>query len=86
MTALEYHLLARAGATCALRWGVRALNRRLLGRSVHLLDLTIGPKMVRLSETVLDAVCITKHVEHTDAPPRPGQVFGNVLPRCCPER
>ena len=46
------------------------LNGRLLEGSVHPLDLTIGPGMVWLGQPVLDAVRITKHVEHMDAPSR----------------
>jgi hypothetical protein len=41
-----------------------ALNGGLLERSVHPLNLTIGPRMVWLGQPVLDAVRITEHVEH----------------------
>jgi hypothetical protein len=47
-----------------------ALNGRRLEGSVHPLDLTVGPGMVWLSQSVLDTVRITKPVEHMDAPPR----------------
>jgi hypothetical protein len=40
-----------------------ALNGRFLEGSVHPLDLTVGPGMVWLSQSVLDTVRITKHVE-----------------------
>jgi len=36
-----------------------ALNGRLLERSVHPLNLTIGPRMVWLRQPVLDAVRVT---------------------------
>jgi hypothetical protein len=45
-----------------------ALNGRLLERSVHPLNLTIGPRMVWLRQPVLDAVRVTEHVEHMGAP------------------
>jgi hypothetical protein len=47
-----------------------ALNGRLIEGSVHPLDLTIDPGMGWLGQPVLDAVRITKHVEHMDTPPR----------------
>jgi hypothetical protein len=46
-----------------------ALNGRLLEGSDHSLDLTIDPGMAWLGQPVLDAVRITKPVEHMDTPP-----------------
>jgi hypothetical protein len=43
-----------------------ALNGGLLDRSVHPLNLTIGPRMVWLGQPALDAVRI--NVEHMGAP------------------
>ena len=42
---------------------VVALDGRVLDRAVHPLDLTIGPRVVRLGQTVLDPVCLTDHVK-----------------------
>src|ERR1700709_25673 len=42
---------------------VEALDGRLLDGSVHPLDLTIGPRVVRLGKPVLDIVRLTDHVE-----------------------
>jgi hypothetical protein len=39
-----------------------ALNGGLLERSVHPLNLTIGPRMAWLGQPMLDAVRITEHV------------------------
>src|SRR6516164_2244687 len=49
-----------------------ALNGGFLEGSVHPLDLAVGPGMVGLGQPVLDVICITKHVEHVDAPPSRG--------------
>ena len=51
---------------------VEAFDGRLLDGSVHPLDLTVGPRMVRLREAVLDVVRLTDHVEAHLA--RPGGV------------
>lgn len=42
------------------------------------LDLSVGPRMVRLLQTVLDAVCLADHVEPHLA--RPGGVAVTKLP------
>ncbi len=40
-----------------------SLHRRVLDRSVHSFDLTIGPRMVWLSQAMLDTVRLADHVE-----------------------
>ena len=40
-----------------------SLDRRVLDRPVHPLDLAVGPRMVGLRQPVLDPVCLTDHVE-----------------------
>lgn len=42
---------------------VEAFDDRLLDRPVHLLDLAVGPWMVRFGEPVLDVVGLADHVE-----------------------
>lgn len=42
---------------------VVALDGRVLDGAVHPLDLTIGPRVVRLGQTVPDPVCLTDHVK-----------------------
>ena len=51
---------------------VEAFDGRLLDRAVHPFDLSVGPRMVRLCEPVLDVVCLADHVEAHLA--RPGSV------------
>ena len=43
---------------------VEALDSRLLDRTVHPLDLPIGPWMLHLSQAVFNAVLATAHIEH----------------------
>ena len=42
---------------------VKPFHRRVLDRSVHSLDLTVGPGMVGLGQAVLDPVGFADHVE-----------------------
>ena len=42
---------------------VEAFDGRLLDGAVHPLDLTIGPRVVRLGEPVLDVVRFADHIE-----------------------
>ena len=42
---------------------VIAFDRRVLDRAVHPLDLTDGPRMVRLGKPVLDVIGFANHVE-----------------------
>ncbi len=42
---------------------VEALDGRVLDRSVHSLDLSIGPWMLHLSQTMLDIVLVTNPVD-----------------------
>lgn len=44
-----------------------ALDRRVLARSVHPLDLPVRPRVVRLRQAMLDAVLSTDTVEHMPA-------------------
>lgn len=44
-----------------------ALDGRVLQDPVHSLDLTIGPGMVRLRQTMLDAVLVAGPIEHVPA-------------------
>ena len=51
---------------------MEAFDGRLLDGAVHPLDLTVGPRVVRFGEPVLDPVCLADHVEaHLT---RPGRV------------
>lgn len=38
-------------------------NSSFFNRSVHPLDLTIGPRMVRLGKPMLDPICLADYVE-----------------------
>ena len=42
---------------------VEAVDGRLLNGAVHSFDLAIGPWMVWLGQSVLDAICLADHVE-----------------------
>ncbi len=42
---------------------MEAFDSRLLDGPVHPLDLTVGPRVVRLSKPVFDVVRIADHVE-----------------------
>lgn len=42
---------------------VVALDRRLLDRAVHPLDLSVGPRMVHLGKPMLDVVLVADAVE-----------------------
>src|SRR6478735_8585208 len=42
---------------------MEAFDGRLLDGPVHALDLTVGPRVVRFGEPVLDAVRLADHVE-----------------------
>lgn len=42
---------------------VEAFDGCFLDRVVHPLDLTVGPRVVRLGEAVFDVVCLADHVE-----------------------
>lgn len=42
---------------------MKAANRRFLERTVHPLNLPVGPRMERLSQTMLNAMPMTYHVE-----------------------
>ena len=42
---------------------VASFHCRLLDRSVHPLDLAIGPRMVWLGQAVFDPICFADHVE-----------------------
>ena len=42
---------------------VEAFDGRFLDGAVHPFDLSVGPWMVRLRQTVLDVVCFADHVE-----------------------
>ena len=59
---------------CAFELGVGsivvAFDSRLFESSIHSLDLAVGPRVVWLGQSVLDAVCVTQHVEHMSAPSR----------------
>jgi predicted RNA methylase len=46
---------------------VIALDRGVLDGAVHPLDLTVGPGMVGLGQTMLDAVLVADAVEHVPA-------------------
>ena len=56
------------------------LDRRILDRSVHALDLPIRPRMVGFRQPVLDAVGRADHVEahrpRIDGVPVPGLLCG----------
>lgn len=41
-----------------------AFDGGLFDRPVHAFDLTVGPRMVRFGEAVLDPVLAATHVEH----------------------
>ena len=43
---------------------VVAFDGRVLDCAVHSFDLTIGPRMVRLRQTMLDPVLPATHIEH----------------------
>src|ERR1700675_4221683 len=51
-----------------------ALDGGFLDGAVHALDLTVGPRMLQLGKTVVDAVFPATHVEHVRHAPgcRPG--------------
>ena len=51
---------------------MKAFDGRFLNRAVHPLDLTVGPKMVRLGKPVLDVIGFADHVKAHLA--RPGGV------------
>ena len=51
---------------------MEAFDGRLLDGAVHPLDLSVGPRVVRLGEAVFDVVCLADHVEAHLA--RPGGV------------
>ena len=51
---------------------VKAFDGCLLNRAVHPLDLTVGPRMLRLGKPVLDVISFADHVEAYLA--RPGGV------------
>ncbi len=42
---------------------MEAFDGRPLDRAVHPLHLTVGPRVVRLGQPVLDVVCFADHVE-----------------------
>lgn len=42
---------------------MEALDGRISACAVHSLDLTVGPRVVRLGQPVLEVVCIVDHVE-----------------------
>ena len=42
---------------------VEALDGCVFDRAVHALNLAVGPRMVRLCQTMLDTVGLTNHVE-----------------------
>ena len=42
---------------------VETLDRRVLDGVVHVLHLTVGPRMVWLGKAMLDTVGLTDHVE-----------------------
>ncbi len=43
---------------------VIALDRGVFDGAVHALDLTVGPRMIDLGETMFDAVLLASHPEH----------------------
>lgn len=43
-----------------------ALDSRFLDRSVHALDLAIGPRMLDLGQPMFDAIFPAAHIEHMD--------------------
>ena len=47
-----------------------AFDGGLLDRSVHSLDLAVGPWMPGFGEPVLDAVFLATHIEHVRHVPR----------------
>lgn len=48
---------------------VEAFDRRVLDRSVHALDLTVGPRMPGLCEPMFDAVRLAGSIERMPTPP-----------------
>ena len=42
---------------------VEAPDGRVLDRAVHPLDLTVGPRMTRLGQAVLDVIRVTDHLK-----------------------
>lgn len=42
---------------------VVAFDRRVLDRTVHSLDLPVGPRVVHLGQTVLDAMLVADTIE-----------------------
>ena len=54
---------------------VEAFDNRFLERAVHPVDLAVGPRMLDLGQTMLDAVFPAAHVEHVRDPGR-GRAVG----------
>ena len=52
-----------------VRFVVISLDGRVLDRPVHPLDLSIGPRMIRLGQPMLDPVLTTGAVERVAAEP-----------------
>lgn len=52
-----------SGFAPAARAALVAFDRRVLDRAVHSLDLPIGPRMVHLGQTELDAMLIAGAIE-----------------------
>ncbi len=56
---------------------MEAFDGRFLDCAIHPLDMTIGPRVVRLGEPLLDVVCLADHGEaHLE---RPGGVSVTVV-------
>jgi len=55
---------------------VKTFDRRLLDGLVHPLDLTVGPRIVRFGEPVLDVIGLADHVE---APGRVAVILQTAL-------
>jgi hypothetical protein len=63
--------VAAPSSRCAAREAeeVKDLERRLFDGAVHSFGLTIGPRMIRLSELMLDAILTADAIEDVSKPP-----------------
>jgi hypothetical protein len=55
--------VGEVGSQLIMVFAVKATHRRVLDRAVHPFDLAVRPRVVGLSQTVLDTVHLAGHVD-----------------------